>query len=60
MIYVAVVLLPLAGAAIAGLSGPWIRDRGAQLVSCGAVSLSALLSNFIFYDVAIGGNARVI
>ena len=60
MIYVAVVLLPLAGAAVAGLSGPWIRDRGAQLVSCGSVSLSALLSIFIFYDVAIGGNARVI
>ena len=61
MLYTALVFLPLAAAAIAGLFGRLIGDRGAQLVACVAVSLSALLSVVAFYDVAILGNsARVV
>ena len=61
MLYAALVFLPLAAAAIAGFFGRLIGDRGAQLVACGAVSLSAVLSMVAFYDVAILGNtARVV
>jgi NADH-quinone oxidoreductase subunit L len=44
MLYVATVFLPLVGAAIAGLFGRQIGDRAAQLVTCGALVLSALLA----------------
>jgi NADH-quinone oxidoreductase subunit L len=54
-----IVLLPLIGAAIAGLFGRFIGDRGAQLVTCILLGVSALLSIFIFVDVAIDGNDRV-
>ncbi len=56
---VAVVFLPLIGAIIAGLFGRQIGDRGAQLVTCGLLGVSALLSLVVFYDVAIAGNVRV-
>ncbi|MEE9196156.1 MAG: NADH-quinone oxidoreductase subunit L [Alphaproteobacteria bacterium] len=58
--YVATIFLPLIGAAIAGLFGSVIGDRGARLVSCGAMLLSALGAIFVFYDVAVLGNARVV
>ncbi len=54
------VFLPLLAAAIAGLFGRWVGDRGAQLVTCGALILSAVFSVLIFYDVAILGHARVV
>jgi NADH-quinone oxidoreductase subunit L len=54
-----IVLLPLLGAAIAGLFGRVIGDRGAQLVSCGLLGISAVLSIVVFKDVAIDGNDRV-
>src|ERR671919_15441 len=44
MLAAAVVLFPLLGAIIAGLFGRWIGDRGAQLVTCGGLILSALCS----------------
>jgi NADH-quinone oxidoreductase subunit L len=44
MLAAAVVFLPLLGAIIAGLFGRWIGDRGAQLVTCGGLILSALCS----------------
>ena len=56
---VAVVFLPLIGAIIAGLFGRQIGDRGAQLVTCGLMGLSALLSLVVFHDVAIAGNVHV-
>jgi len=58
--YAAVVFLPLIGAIIAGLFGRVIGDRGAQIVTCGAMLLSAVLGCFVFYDVAVLGNAREI
>ncbi|MEE8188858.1 MAG: NADH-quinone oxidoreductase subunit L [Kiloniellales bacterium] len=55
----AVVLLPLIGALIAGLFGRFIGDRGAQIATCSLLGLGALLTIFLFKDVAIDGNERV-
>ena len=59
MVEVTIVLLPLIGALIAGLFGRLIGDRGAQIVTCTLLGLSALLSIVVFQDVALAGNARV-
>ncbi|MGQ0664292.1 MAG: NADH-quinone oxidoreductase subunit L [Pseudomonadota bacterium] len=58
--YTAAVLLPLAGAILAGVFGPWLRDRGSQLATCIPMGLSALLSAVIFYQVAILGQDRTV
>ena len=55
--YAVIVFLPLLASIIAGFFGRWIGDRGAQIVTCGALIISALLSLYGFYDVAILGNA---
>jgi NADH-quinone oxidoreductase subunit L len=60
MIYVGAIFLPLAGCIIAGLFGPFLRDRGAHAVTCGAMLLAALLGIVIFWQVAIEGQARTI
>jgi NADH-quinone oxidoreductase subunit L len=53
------VFLPLAAAILAGLFGRWLGDRGAQLVTCGALCLAALCSIFLFNAVAIEGHKEV-
>ncbi len=58
MIYVLSIFLPLIGAAIAGLLGPWARDRGAQTLTCGAMLLAAIMSVFILYEGALKGQPR--
>ncbi len=58
MIETLIVLLPLLGAAIAGLFGRFVGDRGAQIVTCGLLGVSALLSIFVFKDIALDGNTR--
>lgn len=55
--YVAAIFLPLLAAFIAGFFRHWLGDRGAQLVTTGAVLVSAVLSAVIFYNVAIEGHA---
>lgn len=55
--YTAIVALPLLAAIIAGLFGRLIGDRGAQVVTAGAVSLAAILSIAAFFDVALGSGA---
>ena len=57
--YKAIVFLPLAAAAIAGLLGRWIGDRGAQWITSGAVIVSALLSLVAFSQVALGGGPEI-
>jgi NADH-quinone oxidoreductase subunit L len=57
---IAVIFLPLLAAFIAGLFGRLIGDRGSQFVTAGAVLLSALLSIWLFVDVALHGNTRTI
>ena len=46
-----VVFLPLLAAAIAGFFGRVIGDRGAQIVTCGALVLSAIFGIFVFRDI---------
>src|ERR671910_2125019 len=59
MLATAVVLFPLLGAIIAGLFGRWIGDRGAQLVTCGGLILSALCS-WLVLPGALGGEPYTI
>jgi NADH-quinone oxidoreductase subunit L len=51
---------PLLGAFIAGFFGRWIGDRGAQIVTCGLMILSAVVSSTIFIDVAFHEHNRVV
>src|ERR671911_2374987 len=57
---IAAIFLPLLAAFIAGFFGRLIGDRGSQFVTAGAVLVSALLSIWLFIDVALHGNARTI
>jgi NADH-quinone oxidoreductase subunit L len=57
---VAVVFLPLLAAVIAGFFGRAIGDRGAQLVTCGALLLSAVLGILLFRDILASDGPRVI
>ncbi|HEY8353237.1 MAG TPA: NADH-quinone oxidoreductase subunit L [Sphingomonadales bacterium] len=54
----AIVFLPLLASIIAGLFGRRIGDRGSQLVTSGALVISAVLSWIAFFDVALGGNVH--
>jgi len=57
---VGVVFLPLIAAVIAGFFGRVIGDRGAQLVTCGALLLSAALSIPLFLNILASDGPRVI
>ncbi len=54
-----VVLLPLLGAAIAGLFGRAIGDRGAQIVTCGGLILAAVCSWVVLGEVVAGAPFKV-
>jgi NADH-quinone oxidoreductase subunit L len=54
---VAAIFLPLLAAFIAGFFGRIIGDRGAQLVTCGALVVSAVLGVILFFTVAVGGHS---
>ena len=56
----AAVFLPLVGAMIAGFFGRYIGDRASQIVTCMGVGSAAILSVPLFFDVAVGGNERVV
>jgi NADH-quinone oxidoreductase subunit L len=56
----AVVFLPFLGAVIAGFFGRAIGDRGSQLVTCGALLLSAVLGGLLFRDVTAAPEVQVI
>ena len=58
--YTAIVFLPLLGAIIAGFGGRFIGDRGAHIVTCGAMGLSLVFGLVLFYDVAIQHNPQTI
>jgi NADH-quinone oxidoreductase subunit L len=57
---VAAVFLPLLGAFIVGFFGRWIGDRGAQLVTCVAMAIAAVLGAILFVSVALDGHNRTI
>ena len=58
--YSAIVFLPLVGALIAGFGGRIIGDRGAQIVTCGAMIASAVLGLIAFWEIAIGGRTLTV
>src|SRR6266436_426400 len=55
---VAIVFLPLLAAAIAGLFGRFVGDKGAQGVTCLAMLASLALSVAVFVDVSLHGHTR--
>ena len=57
---VAVVFLPFLAAVIAGFFGRAIGNRGSQLITCGALLLSAALGVFLFRDILATEEVRVI
>ena len=56
----AIVFLPLIGALLAGLFGRWLGDKGSSLVTCGLLTLSAVLSWYVFFDIIYGAGPRSI
>ena len=56
----AAIFLPLIGFLIAGLFGRWIGDRGAMGVTVLAVCIAAIISIWLFVDIALGGNERTV
>ena len=58
MLYVLIVFLPLAAAIIAGFFGRWITDKGAQYLTSGALTVSALLSLVAFKQIALDGTVE--
>ena len=58
--YAAIVFLPLLGALIAGFGNKKLGDRGAQIVTCGAMLISAALAIVAFWEVAIQGQSRTV
>ena len=55
-----VVLLPLFGAMLAMPVGRAFGSRAAELLTTGLLLIAAIQSWFLFFDVALGGNARTI
>ncbi len=55
---IALVFLPLIAAAIAGLFGRFIGEKGAQAVTCLAMLASMVMAGYVFYDVALHGHTR--
>ncbi|MFX4222453.1 MAG: NADH-quinone oxidoreductase subunit L [Thalassobaculum sp.] len=58
--YAAIVFLPLIAALIAGFGNKKLGDRGAQIVTCGAMLISAALAIVAFWEVAIQGQSRTV
>jgi NADH-quinone oxidoreductase subunit L len=57
---VLVVFLPLLAAAIAGFFGRAIGDRGAQIVTCGALLFSMVLAILLFREILAQDMAQVV
>lgn len=51
--YILIVLLPILASFLAGIFGKFIGKRGSVFITVSFVGLSALLSFFIFYEVAL-------
>ena len=58
--YLTAIFLPLIGAVISGFFGHWIKDKGAQIVTCAGIAISTILSVFIFNEVALEGKTETI
>ncbi|HEY8194590.1 MAG TPA: NADH-quinone oxidoreductase subunit L [Hyphomicrobium sp.] len=60
MIYATIVLLPLAGALIAGLFGRIIGDRPSEVITTAFLMIAAVLSWIVFYQVAFGHETHTV
>src|SRR6201995_4909239 len=58
--YQAIVFLPIIASAIAGLFGRIIGARASELVTTGALFVSAALSAYTFYDVCFLGHSAIV
>jgi NADH-quinone oxidoreductase subunit L len=58
--YLAIVFLPIIGSAIAGLFGRIIGARASELVTTALLFVSAGLSCYAFYDVALMGHSQIV
>ncbi|HXM00067.1 MAG TPA: NADH-quinone oxidoreductase subunit L [Rhizomicrobium sp.] len=58
--YAAIVFLPIVASAIAGLFGRVIGARASELITTGALFVTAALSCYAFYDVAMLGHAQIV
>ena len=58
--YLAIVFLPIIGSAIAGLFGRFIGARASELVTTALLFVSAGLSCYAFYDVALMGHSQIV
>ena len=58
--YAAPIFLPLFGAVIAGLFGRVLGARGAQLVTCGAMGVAAVMAIVVFTEVVLQGETATI
>jgi NADH-quinone oxidoreductase subunit L len=59
-VYAAIVFLPIIGSLIAGLFGRVIGARASEIVTTGLLFVSAALSVYAFYDVAMLGHASIL
>jgi NADH-quinone oxidoreductase subunit L len=59
-VYAAIVFLPIIGSLIAGVLGRVIGARASELVTTGLLFVSAALSVYAFYDVAMLGHASIL
>lgn len=53
--YLLAIFSPLIGSLISILGGRWVGSKGASLITCSFVSLAALFSTMVFYEVALCG-----
>ena len=60
MLHAALVFAPLLGAVFAGLFGRVLGDGASRLISCGFMTVSALISIVVFHQVAIEHETVVI
>ncbi|HEY1710635.1 MAG TPA: NADH-quinone oxidoreductase subunit L [Rhizomicrobium sp.] len=60
MLYAAIVFIPIVCSAIAGLGGRFIGTRASELVTTAGLFVSAALSLYTFYDVALLGNSHIV
>ena len=54
--YLSILALPMLGAMGAGLLGRKVGVSGAHLITCTAMSLTAILSYVAFYEVGLCGS----
>jgi NADH-quinone oxidoreductase subunit L len=59
-VYASIVFLPIIASLIAGLLGRVIGARASELVTTGALFVSAALSCFAFYDVTLMGHSHLV